>query len=209
MLPLPPSGVMYSDTACQKDYLVIVGGSQTGFGPISMFFAKDRYCGITLGKCIDTNFETYLKTQNIICHSALTKRCWIIMRADILFFSLLDQNMLVIKTSRNKLLIIKCWNRWKLNNFEKNCLPIIINDSFKMCVILSLLSEFFFIFFYFLIQDIVEQWDSSLLPAHLSRVQSSVSSIWSTVFQPRVFGDEIMNGGLVGGYYRLFTVKLG
>ena len=50
MLPLPPSGVMYSDTACQKDYLVIVGGSQTGFGPVSMFFAKDRYCGITLGK---------------------------------------------------------------------------------------------------------------------------------------------------------------
>jgi hypothetical protein len=84
-----------------------------------------------------------------------------------------------------------------------------------MCVILSLLSEFFFIFFYFLIQDIVEQWDSSLLPAHLSRGRSSVSykngedSIWSTVFQPRVFGDEIMNGGLVGGYYRLFTVKLG
>jgi hypothetical protein len=152
MLPLPPSGVMYSDTACQKDYLVIVGGSQTGFGPISMFFAKDRYCGITLGKCadssIDTNFETYLKTQNIICHSALTKRCWIIIRADILFFSLLAQNMLVIKTSRNKLLIIKHWNCWKLNNFEKNCLPIIISDSFKLCVILSLLSEFI-IFFLF------------------------------------------------------------
>ena len=50
MLPLPPAGVMYSDTACQKDYLVIVGGSQTGFGPVSMFFAKDRYCGYTLGK---------------------------------------------------------------------------------------------------------------------------------------------------------------
>ena len=109
MLPLPPSGVMYSDTACQKDYLVIVGGSQTGFGPISMFFAKDRYCGITLGKCadspIDTNFETYLKTQNTICHSALTKRCWIIIRADILFFSLLAQNVLVIK----KILEINFW----------------------------------------------------------------------------------------------------
>ena len=50
MLPLPPAGVMYSDTACQKDYLIIAGGSQTGFGPVSMFFAKDRYCGITLGK---------------------------------------------------------------------------------------------------------------------------------------------------------------
>ena len=65
MLPLPPSGVMYSDTACQKDYLVIVGGSQTGFGPVSMFFAKDRYCGLTLGKLytlpqISTTLDDYI-----------------------------------------------------------------------------------------------------------------------------------------------------
>ena len=42
--------IMKRQLDLKKDYLVIVGGSQTGFGPVSMFFAKDRYCGLTLGK---------------------------------------------------------------------------------------------------------------------------------------------------------------
>lgn len=51
MFPLPASGVMYGDTACSKDYLLIPGASQNGIGAISMFFSKDRYCGVTLGYC--------------------------------------------------------------------------------------------------------------------------------------------------------------
>jgi len=30
MFPLPVAGIKYSDTDCSKDYIVIIGGSQTG-----------------------------------------------------------------------------------------------------------------------------------------------------------------------------------
>jgi len=61
MFPLPTTGVMYGDTACSKDYLLIPGASQNGIGAISMFFSKDRYCGYTLGYC------GVMSTQSTTC----------------------------------------------------------------------------------------------------------------------------------------------
>ena len=47
---LQTSGVMYSDSKCKKDYLVIPGGSQTGLDSDRKSW-KDRFCGLTLGVC--------------------------------------------------------------------------------------------------------------------------------------------------------------
>lgn len=46
--PLPNGGVKYGDADCQTDYVVIPGGSENG--EINSF-TRDRYCGITLGRC--------------------------------------------------------------------------------------------------------------------------------------------------------------
>lgn len=42
--------VMYSDSKCNNDYLVIPGGSQTGLDRDRQF-SFDRFCGSTLGVC--------------------------------------------------------------------------------------------------------------------------------------------------------------
>lgn len=47
------SDVMYGDSLCKTDYLLIAGGSETGT-TTDMFYAKDRYCGLVLGYCKST-----------------------------------------------------------------------------------------------------------------------------------------------------------
>lgn len=49
--PLPATGVKYGDVDCQSDYILIPGGSEDGLSPR---FARDRFCGISLGSCMGT-----------------------------------------------------------------------------------------------------------------------------------------------------------
>ena len=48
--PLNMARVMYGDTQCKNDYVVIAGGSQTG-DTQDVLFARDRFCGLALGYC--------------------------------------------------------------------------------------------------------------------------------------------------------------
>ena len=59
--------VDYSDANCQKDYVVIPGGSQTGLEQDRQW-SRDRFCGTTLGVCgvRTVNAQTCEKTAGPI-----------------------------------------------------------------------------------------------------------------------------------------------
>ena len=48
------ANVMYSDSNCNTDYVLIPGGSQTGLNQ-DQRFSLDRFCGTTLGVCGTTS----------------------------------------------------------------------------------------------------------------------------------------------------------